>query len=100
MSGGSGICIGRIVHAINTATEDVMATLTRRSFTQLLGAGAAAAPLPLPPLFAASQPRARAAAGLVRLSANENPYGPSAKALDAMREAFSAANRYPDDSQD
>jgi histidinol-phosphate aminotransferase len=77
-----------------------MATLTRRSFTQLLGAGAAAAALPLPPLFAATQQTARATARLVRLSANENPYGPSAKALEAMRDAFSVANRYPDDSQD
>jgi histidinol-phosphate aminotransferase len=45
----------------------------------------------------ASAPSA-AAAGAVRLSANENPYGPSAAALDAMREAFSVACRYPDEA--
>lgn len=75
-------------------------TLTRRSFAQLLGAGAAAAAFPFPSLVAKTQQAPHAAGGVVRLSANENPYGPSAKALDAMREAFSVAWRYPDESQD
>jgi histidinol-phosphate aminotransferase len=31
----------------------------------------------------------------VRLDSNENPYGPSPKVLEAMRNAVTAANRYP-----
>jgi histidinol-phosphate aminotransferase len=37
------------------------------------------------------------AAGVVRLSSNENPYGPSPLALKAMTDAFSIAWRYPDE---
>jgi histidinol-phosphate aminotransferase len=40
------------------------------------------------------------AAGVVRLSSNENPYGPSPAAFDAMREAFGLAWRYPDEHVD
>ncbi|HXH40295.1 MAG TPA: aminotransferase class I/II-fold pyridoxal phosphate-dependent enzyme [Thermoanaerobaculia bacterium] len=74
--------------------------LSRRAFARVIGAGAAAAVLPplvTPrPLFAATPP----ASGGVRLSSNENPYGPSAAALDAMRDAFAKAWRYPDETQD
>jgi histidinol-phosphate aminotransferase len=34
---------------------------------------------------------------LIKLDSNENPFGPSARAIDAMRGALSAANSYPDD---
>jgi histidinol-phosphate aminotransferase len=34
--------------------------------------------------------------GLIRLSANENPLGPSPKALDAITRALKDINRYPD----
>jgi histidinol-phosphate aminotransferase len=34
---------------------------------------------------------------LIKLDSNENPFGPSARAVDAMRGALSAANFYPDD---
>jgi histidinol-phosphate aminotransferase len=34
---------------------------------------------------------------LIKLDSNENPFGPSARAIDAMRSALSAANLYPDD---
>ena len=34
---------------------------------------------------------------LIRLDSNENPFGPSAHALDAMRNALGTANSYPDD---
>jgi histidinol-phosphate aminotransferase len=34
---------------------------------------------------------------LIRLDSNENPFGPSARALDAMRNALGTANSYPDD---
>jgi histidinol-phosphate aminotransferase len=73
-----------------------MSALSRRAFAQLLGAGAAAAAMPFP-ILAAAPP---AAGGNVRLSANENPYGPSPKALAAMRDAFALAWRYPDEAQD
>jgi histidinol-phosphate aminotransferase len=36
----------------------------------------------------------------IRLSANENPYGPSPLALDAMRDAMRLAWRYPDEAAD
>ena len=71
-------------------------TLSRRAFAQILGAGAAAAALPLPRLFAV--PPLKPA--LVRLNANENPYGPSPAAIGAMRDAFGMSSRYPDDEAD
>jgi histidinol-phosphate aminotransferase len=86
-------------------------SLSRRGFVQILGAGAAAAALRLPASLAAATgagaaPAAtktaakHAAGGLVRLSSNENPYGPSPAAFDAMREAFGLAWRYPDEHVD
>ena len=71
--------------------------LSRRKFAQLLGAGAAAA-LVRPEFSFAKQPEHAPAAGnVVRLSANENPYGPSPKALKAMTDSFGIACRYPDE---
>lgn len=74
--------------------------LSRRAFARVAGAGAAAAVLPplalVKPLFAAPSPKS----DIVRLSANENPYGPSSAAIEAMREAFAQAWRYPDETQD
>lgn len=72
--------------------------LSRRAFAQILGAGAAAAALPFP--LAAQAPAAAPKRGMVRLSANENPYGPSPKALEAMRLAMADSSRYPDEAQD
>lgn len=78
--------------------------LSRRGFVQILGAGTAAAAFG--PRLAAAPPPAEAAApapataGAVRLSANENPYGPSPAAFDAMRGAFDLAWRYPDEAED
>jgi histidinol-phosphate aminotransferase len=37
--------------------------------------------------------------GLLRLDSNENPNGPSPRALDAVREALGEAGRYPDDME-
>lgn len=34
---------------------------------------------------------------LIKLDSNENPFGPSARAVEAMRGALAAANLYPDD---
>jgi histidinol-phosphate aminotransferase len=72
--------------------------LTRRAFAQLIGAGAAAAAFT--PRLVYSAPRNGRGSGVVRLSANENPYGPSPAALNAMREAFGESARYPDDEVD
>jgi len=96
--------------------------LSRRRFAQLLGAGVAAAgggalaaavparatalrgssgagaSAPLRAVPAAGA--AKGAAGVVRLSSNENPYGPSPAAFDAMRGAFDLAWRYPDEHVD
>ena len=72
--------------------------ISRRKFAQLLGAGAAAA-VARPALTLAKPPVKTTAinlAGVVRLSSNENPYGPSAKALQAMTDAYGLACRYPD----
>jgi len=68
--------------------------LSRRTFTRIAGGGMAGAALR--PLLAATP--ARAAGGIVRLSANENPYGPSPAALQAMREALPLVWRYPDET--
>jgi histidinol-phosphate aminotransferase len=70
-----------------------MNAVSRRDFGRFLGAGTIAATLPH--LFAQT-PRT----ATVRLSANENPYGPSSSAMNAMRDAMRLANRYPDDEND
>ena len=85
-------------------------SLSRRGFVQVLGTAAgtaafgpslaAARPLLQPPAAIPTPAPASAAAGVVRLSANENPYGPSAAAFDAMRDAFGLAWRYPDEAAD
>jgi histidinol-phosphate aminotransferase len=75
-------------------------SISRRKFAQLLGAGAACAVV-RPALSFAEQPLASpATTSVVRLSANENPYGPSPKALKAMNDAFGLACRYPDEQND
>ena len=66
--------------------------LSRRSFAQTIAAGAALAAMPRLALAAQKTP-----AGVVRLSANENPYGPSASAMRAMTDALHDAPRYPDE---
>jgi histidinol-phosphate aminotransferase len=66
-------------------------SMPRRTFARLLGTAGMAAALPTPELLA------RPAAGPVRLSHNENPFGPSEAALRAVREAFPLGARYPDD---
>jgi histidinol-phosphate aminotransferase len=79
-------------------------SLSRRGFVRALGAGTAAAAFG--PRLAAARPLAEATApspaisGVVRLSANENPYGPSPAAFEAMRGAFDLAWRYPDEAAD
>ena len=76
-------------------------TISRRKFAQLLGASAAAAvarpALSLAETVAADSPSQDAVMAVVRLSSNENPYGPSPKAFKAMSDAFGLACRYPDE---
>jgi len=73
--------------------------LSRRTFSRLMGlsaAYAAAGSLPIVnPIRAASS-----SSTVVRLSSNENPYGPSHAALNAMRDSFHLAWRYPDEYAD
>src|SRR6266513_2708364 len=74
--------------------------ISRRKFAQLLGAGAAAAVV-RPTFSFATEPVPKSMVqGVVRLSANENPYGPSPKALKAMNDAFNLSCRYPDEHND
>src|SRR5262245_26955497 len=75
-------------------------SISRRDFARLLGAGAAAALVRPQVSFAKpTQPISTALGerGIVRLSANENPYGPSPEALQAMTDSFPLACRYPDE---
>lgn len=76
-------------------------SINRRRFAQLFGAGAAylatrpqlSLASPSTSLLTSSVPRT----SVVRLSSNENPYGPSPMATKAMAEAFDLAWRYPDE---
>jgi histidinol-phosphate aminotransferase len=89
--------------------------ISRRRFAGLLGGGAALASLSgLQSALALAPRRDQAAAanpspvatgaigtgGIVRLSSNENPYGPSPAALKALEAALPLAWRYPDDELD
>src|SRR6185295_113573 len=103
--------------ATNAHGGPVMAELpiiSRRRFTSWLGLGAAAAALAPAEAFArsaarpahgpkavpAAAPSPPSASGVVRLSSNENPYGPSPAALAALRDASALAWRYPDEHVD
>jgi len=76
-------------------------SISRRRFAQLLGAGAAAVVVKPPLSFAkptqSAATSSTAGRNIVRLSANENPYGPSLKALQAMTDSFGLSCRYPDE---
>ncbi len=71
-------------------------SVSRRRFALSLGAalGAAAAR----PAGAAT-PDQPVATGVIDLSSNENPYGPSAGALEAMTRSQAVAGRYPDEAE-
>ena len=78
-------------------------SISRRKFAQLLGAGAAVSFVRPSLSLAKSQPATPAKSpitGIVRLNANENPYGPSARALKAMNDSFGVACRYPFEQND
>jgi len=78
-------------------------SISRRDFARLLGAGVSAAVVRPPVSFAKptqSVATPLAEGGIVRLSANENPYGPSPKAFKAITDSFGLACRYPDEHND
>jgi histidinol-phosphate aminotransferase len=77
-------------------------SISRRKFAHLLGVGAAAA-IVRPRFSISAEPASAKTAStgsVVRLSANENPYGPSAKAHKAMTGSFDLCCRYPDEAND
>ena len=73
--------------------------MDRRRFVWSLGAGAVS--LTATDVFrvtaeaaaAAAQAPAGAAANLIRIGSNENPYGPAPSALDAVKMSAGGANR-------
>ena len=78
-------------------------SISRRKFAHLLGVGAAAAVVRPRFSIAAERPSAKTAptgSVVVRLSANENPYGPSSQAHAAMNNSFDVCCRYPDEAND
>ncbi len=79
------------------------ATLSRRGFSKLISASAVYAAINALPIKANAKAGPRHLSlqnSVVRLSSNENPYGPSAAALKAMTDGFSLAWRYPDEYAD
>jgi len=76
-------------------------TISRRKFAQLLGIGAATVVVRPPVSFAKPTQSVTTplmeGGSVVRLSANENPYGPCPKALQAITDSFGLACRYPDE---
>jgi histidinol-phosphate aminotransferase len=101
---GAGMAAAGSLNAAGTLAKPLKAAESaadplggrRNALLRLLAPPVTAAPAAASP---ASAPAVAApAGGVVRLSANENPYGPSAAAFDAMRESFSVAWRYPDEA--
>jgi histidinol-phosphate aminotransferase len=72
--------------------------LTRRQFASALGAaaGAMAGSTALPATTSAASVVPDYPEGTLRLDSNENPYGPSPRALAGLRRAREEAARYPD----
>ena len=71
---------------------------TRRAFLGGAMAGAAAVPFLAPRAFASRDPGLTGR--FVELNSNENPYGPSPRAVAALRDAMRTAGRYPDATED
>jgi len=74
--------------------------LSRRTFSKLIGLGATYSVLDRIPFNTRTYAAPAAAGNLVRLSSNENPYGPSPNAVKAMTEGFDLVWRYPDEHAD
>ena len=75
--------------------------ISRRAFAGTLGlaAGVALLDVRVARAVAATNDRRPETAGPILLNSNENPYGPSQKALAALVAANPVANRYPDDAE-
>jgi histidinol-phosphate aminotransferase len=73
--------------------------ISRRKFAQMLSIGVAATAV-RPAISLAISPEPTTWPKIVRLSANENPYGPSSKALKAIDDVFDLTCRYPDEHND
>lgn len=80
--------------------------MNRRVFVQTLGASAVGLAA-LEPRLGAQAPAAQAAraprgdmANLIRIGSNENPYGPSPMAIQAVNATATGANRYPGPATD
>lgn len=77
-------------------------TFSRRQFARLIGTGVGATLIfsgkktSAAPAADPFVPGAPPAESVIRLSSNENPYGPSPKALAAMTNSQRIASRYPD----
>jgi histidinol-phosphate aminotransferase len=73
--------------------------LSRRNFFRMMGISAAAGAAQWPMRSLASgmmfEPWRATADDAIRLHCNENPYGPSAKSMEAIQNALSIVNRYP-----
>jgi histidinol-phosphate/aromatic aminotransferase/cobyric acid decarboxylase-like protein len=87
-------------------------SVSRRQFVNSLGLGGAGL-LAAPALIGRGREATTAAfapwidgspfaaqSSLIRLDSNENPNGPSARAIEALRSALGEANRYPDSPED
>lgn len=73
-----------------------MNTIDRRNWLRTIGLGGGMAVLGgLPALAEAPKPRTTAASHPVKLSSNENPYGPSSRVREVIRQNFDNACRYP-----
>src|SRR5271169_632236 len=66
-------------------------------FSDLLSPGARELGRYSPPPPPREQPAHESQRQLIRLDSNENPLGPSPRALDAIRSALANVNLYPDD---
>jgi histidinol-phosphate aminotransferase len=81
-----------------------MATIgmTRRGFGAALGAtaGAALLDMGLVPRTSEASLAWGQANDMIQLNSNENPYGPSPSALEAMTRSQAVAGRYPDSQED
>ena len=71
-------------------------SVSRRHFALSLGATLGAA---VTRPSGAATPEAAAGTAIVDLSSNENPYGPSPAALEAMTSSQAVAGRYPDEAE-
>ncbi|MEQ8626786.1 histidinol-phosphate transaminase [Ekhidna sp.] len=70
-------------------------TISRRKWMGQMTALIASSTLIVPNLAYGTETEANPTTNLIKLSGNENPYGPSQKALEAIKKSLSLGNRYP-----